>query len=54
MQQLDVQGQSWKKKIIRFKEGKILQYMHDKNAEKRDVYVANIFLNKRHREINNE
>lgn len=44
MQQLDNQGQSWKMKIIRFKEGRILQHMHDKNAEKQERFsIANIF-----------
>lgn len=38
MQQLDDQGQSWKK-IVRFKEGEILQYVHDKNAERQERYI---------------
>lgn len=41
MQQLDDQGQSWKK-IIRFKEGEILQYVCDKNEEKRFIYSKHI------------
>lgn len=49
MQQLDDQGQSWKK-IVRFKEGEILQYVLDKNAERQEIYIyiyiANIFLKK--------